>query len=331
MGILLGNYLMNIKEEIQFINANLEQFNFGTQPANLYQPIDYFLTLGGKRFRPLLTLIGASLYSKNYREHILPALATEVFHNFTLVHDDIMDKAPMRRGMVTVHEKWNTNIAILSGDVMMVKAYELLSHVEKDKLRKSLQDFNKCAVEVCEGQQYDMDFETRADVQIEEYIEMIRLKTAVLLGFSLSFGAFLGNAPEKDVEALKQFGDNIGIGFQLQDDLLDTFGKEAAVGKTIGGDILQNKKTFLLLKTLELASETQQKDINHWLSMDKEPEQKIAAIKAIMSDLGIEIITKDLMNTYFEKGFNYLNTLSASAEKIEFLKTFSYQLIEREK
>jgi geranylgeranyl diphosphate synthase, type II len=322
---------MNIKEEIQYINQELEQYKFGVEPNNLYDPIHYFLNLGGKRFRPLLTFIGAYLYSSEYRKHLLPALATEVFHNFTLVHDDIMDNAPLRRGLETVHQKWNTNIAILSGDVMMVKAYELLLNVEQNKLAGAIQKFNLTAVEVCEGQQYDMDFETRDNVSIEEYIEMIRLKTAVLLGFSLSFGAYLANAPVKDQEALKQFGDLIGIGFQLQDDYLDTFGAQAEVGKTIGGDILQNKKTFLLLKTLELASKEQKATIKKWLLINDQAELKIKTIKDIMLDLGIDQFAKDLMNLYFEKGFACLSNISAQADKVEFLKAFSYQLIEREK
>jgi len=322
---------MKIKEEIEIINKKLTTYDLGTEPHNLYDPIHYFLTLGGKRFRPLLAFIGASLYTDNYREFILPALSTEVFHNFTLVHDDIMDNAPLRRGKTTVHEKWNSNIAILSGDVMFVKAYELLAHTPKEHLPLALRLFNTCAKEVCEGQQYDMDFETRDDVTIPEYLEMIRLKTAVLLGYSLALGAILGGSTEKDYKALQKFGEYIGIGFQLQDDLLDTFGKTAAVGKTIGGDILQNKKTFLLLKTLELASDAQRKEIQHWLSISDQPEQKIAAIKGIMSDLGMEEKTKELMNDYFQKGFEYLNDLSANPDRLDFLKSFSYNLIEREK
>lgn len=322
---------MNIKEEIAFINSELEKYPLGSEPVNLYQPIEYFLNIGGKRFRPLLALIGSYLYSDDYRKNILPALATEVFHNFTLVHDDIMDEAPLRRGKVTVHEKWNQNIAILSGDVMFVKAYELLVHTPADKLPIAMRLFNTCAQEVCEGQQYDMDFEIRDDVTIEEYIEMIRLKTAVLLGFSLSFGALLAGASEADYTALKQFGDHVGIGFQLQDDLLDAFGTQAAVGKTIGGDILQNKKTYLWLKTFELANEEQKKELNHWITINDQPEQKIAAVKGIMTDLGIEQITKNLMSQYFEKGFTFLEGISAKTERVEFLKRFSYNLIERER
>jgi geranylgeranyl diphosphate synthase type II len=320
---------MDIKSEILHLNTELSTYNFGKEPKNLYQPIDYFLSLGGKRFRPLLTLIGANLYTDDYRKFTIPALATEVFHNFSLIHDDIMDNAPLRRGKTTVHEKWNNNIAILSGDVMMVKAYQLLSKVSENKLFISLERFNQTAIEVCEGQQLDMDFETRNNVTIEEYIEMIRLKTAVLLGFSLSFGAILADASQKDVDTLKQFGDNIGIGFQLQDDLLDAFGKEAEVGKTIGGDILQNKKTFLFLKTLELASENQKKEIEKWISINDQPEAKIQAIKQIMTDLGIETIAKNLMINYFDKAFSYLENLSARKDKIEFLKQFSYSFIDR--
>ena len=322
---------MNVKEEIEFINKELNSYDFGKEPENLYSPITYFLNIGGKRFRPLLALIGGYLYSNDYKKIIKPALATEVFHNFTLVHDDIMDNAPLRRGVTTIHEKWNSNIAILSGDVMLVKAYDLLAETEVSKLTKSLLLFNTCAREVCEGQQYDMDFETRSDVSIPEYIEMIRLKTAVLLGFSLSFGAFLCGASEDDRLALKEFGEQIGIGFQLQDDYLDAFGAKAAVGKTIGGDILQNKKTFLLLKTFELANEEQTAELNKWLDTHDQPEEKIAAVKAIMQELGVPQIAKELMNSYFEKGFEFLDKVNANNERIAFLKQFSYQLIEREK
>lgn len=320
---------MDIQEEIGFINQKLEEIPLSQEPKNLYDPIAYFLRLGGKRFRPLLTLIGASLYTQHYRKHIHPALATEVFHNFSLIHDDIMDKAPLRRGMATIHEKWNPNIAILSGDVTFVIAYQLLAHCEAKKLPEALRLFNICATEVCQGQQYDMDFEAREDVSIPEYLEMIRLKTAVLLGFSLSLGALLADAPQEDVNALKEFGELIGIGFQLQDDYLDAFGTQAAVGKTIGGDILQNKKTFLYLKTYELASTAQKKELDQWLKVEDRPAEKIAAIKQIMTDLGVKEITKKLMDDYFEKGFAHLENLAAAPEKVAFLKEFSYSLIKR--
>jgi len=212
---------------------------------------------------------------------------------------------------------------------MMVKAYELLLKIPQDKLSVCLEKFNQIALEVCEGQQLDMDFEVLGNVSIDEYLEMIRLKTAVLLGFSLSLGARLGGASEKDVEALKQFGDTIGVGFQLQDDLLDAFGHQAEVGKTIGGDIMQNKKTFLFLKTLELANENQKKEIDKWLAIHDRPEAKVRAIKQIMSDLGIESEAKKLMNFYFEKAFEKLENLSVEKSKIEFLKQFSYSFIER--
>lgn len=321
---------MDIKEEIALINSELSQFDFGKKPANLYAPLDYFLTLGGKRFRPLLVLIGAHLYKDNYRDFMKPALATEVFHNFSLVHDDIMDNAPLRRGQSTVHEKWNNNIAILSGDVMFVKAYDLLAFTSPEKLPLALRLFNKCATEVCEGQQFDMDFETRDDVTIPEYIEMIRLKTAVLLGFSLSLGSILADASEQDYTALKEFGEQIGIGFQLQDDYLDAFGEQAAVGKTIGGDILQNKKTYLLLKTYELADANQKIELDKWLSINDQPEAKIKAVKGIMTELEVPQITKNLMNDYFDAGFKHLEQLSANKDRIEFLKQFSYNLIKRE-
>ncbi|HEY3430183.1 MAG TPA: polyprenyl synthetase family protein, partial [Cyclobacteriaceae bacterium] len=222
-----------LRQYIQLIEQEIKKNKFGKQPASLYEPIRYLMGLGGKRMRPLLTLLAYSLYKDDVKEAIPYAVAVEAFHNFTLMHDDIMDNAPLRRGNKTVHEKWNVNTAILSGDVMLVKVYEMFADLESDKLKKVLKAFNACAAEVCEGQQWDMEFETTSRVKESQYVEMIRQKTAVLLGFSLELGAILGDAPAEDQEALKNFGINIGIGFQLKDDLLDAYADPKKFGKQV--------------------------------------------------------------------------------------------------
>jgi geranylgeranyl diphosphate synthase type II len=236
---------------LKLIEAEIKRNKFGKEPASLYEPIRYLMGLGGKRMRPLLTLLSYSLYKDDVKSIVPFAVAIEAFHNFTLMHDDIMDNAPLRRGDKTVHEKWNVNTAILSGDVMLVKVYDMLLSLDAEKLKPVLQKFNTCAAEVCEGQQWDMEFETLASVSESQYINMIRLKTAVLLGFSLEFGAILANSSVEDQNALREFGVNIGIGFQLKDDLLDAYADPKKFGKQVGGDIIANKKTYLLIKALE--------------------------------------------------------------------------------
>lgn len=317
--------------------AKLEDFlskhPFGQQPPELYDPIRYMLQLKGKRIRPLLCLLAYSLY-KDDPEHILSqAAAVEVFHNFTLMHDDIMDQAPIRRGQQTVHEKWNSTIAILSGDVMMVRAYELLLPSPTHTLRPLLESFNQAAAEVCEGQQLDMNFEQRTEVLESEYLEMIRLKTAVLLGFSLKMGALLADAPKEDQQALYDFGVHVGIGFQLKDDLLDVFADQRKFGKQVGGDILSNKKTFLLIKARELAGEQDRKILQTWIDKkDFDPVEKVRAVKSIYQNLEIKKHTEDKMNAYFEEGFRKLEPLQnyKNAAYTELLD-LTQSLINREK
>jgi len=323
---------INIEKLSDLIGQEIDKLSLGESPKQLYDPLYYILSLGGKRIRPLLTLISYSLYKENPDKIIQPALAVEVFHNFTLMHDDIMDNAPLRRGHSTVHEKWNTNVAILSGDVMMIKAYDLLIGLKKRKFKQSIVMFNECARLVCEGQQLDMDFETEQRVSEKDYIEMIRLKTAVLLGFSLKLGAFLANAPEEDCSALDQFGVGIGIGFQLKDDLLDVYGDQKKVGKQIGGDIISNKKTYLLIKALELANVDQRKQLNLWLSKTSfEPSEKVKAVVAIYDELNIKSITEQEMNNQFNRAFSSLQQVSAPKPKVGALKRFSDNLINRAK
>ncbi|GGK73154.1 polyprenyl synthetase family protein [Rufibacter glacialis] len=323
---------MDISQFSERINQTLSTLHYGQTPEELYAPIRYMMELGGKRVRPLLTVLGAYLFHDEVEKAIMPAIGVEVFHNFTLMHDDIMDNAPLRRGNATVHEKWNTNTAILSGDVMLVRAYEFFLGIEPKKLPTALKLFSTCAAQVCEGQQLDMNFETRQDVQIEEYLHMIRLKTAVLLGFSLELGALINNAAAEDARHLKEFGINMGIAFQLRDDLLDVYGDQAKFGKRVGGDILSDKKTYLLLTALERSSATQRKELVKWQSKTK-PEteqQKVEAVKEIYDGLNIQSITQNQINHYFQKGLHHLNEVNALNSKKELLRLLAIQLIERD-
>ncbi|WP_114751670.1 polyprenyl synthetase family protein [Pleomorphovibrio marinus] len=324
-------------DEIQSIQKALEQsidtYSFGSQPKALYEPIRYLMNIGGKRIRPLLCLLSYGLYREDYEKILLPAMATEVFHNFTLMHDDIMDQAPLRRGNATVHERWNANTAILSGDVMLVKAYDLLLDVPGEKLPQSIRLFNQTASEVCEGQQLDMDFEAKETVTEPEYIEMIRLKTAVLLGFALKFGAFLADAPEEDQDRLYEFGVNIGIGFQLKDDLLDVYADKSIFGKQVGGDILSNKKTFLLIKAMELAKGELAEKLAYWLQQkDFDKKEKVKAVTEIYDQLAIRSLSESKMRSYFEKGFDQLPRLHpSSAVGLKRLWGLAEDLVNREK
>ena len=314
------------------LNKKLEDIDFGRHPEELYAPISYMLELGGKRMRPILVLIAYQLYKEKPEDILIPALAVEVFHNFTLMHDDIMDQAPLRRGKPTVHEKWNHNVAILSGDTMLVKAYDLLLQVPPEKLPGVISAFNKIAAEVCEGQQIDMNFESVERVSEAEYIEMIRLKTAVLLGFSLELGAMLGDASSADASLLKSFGENIGIGFQLKDDLLDVYGDQAKVGKQAGGDIIANKKTFLLINALEKSSGDDRRQLENWLMVKNfDKQEKVRAIRSIYDRNGIKELTENKINEFFGKAFQQLDSLRVPAEKKQLLHDFANYLIAREK
>ena len=317
---------------IQLVNKEIADYKFGEQPLELYEPIRYILELGGKRLRPLLTLLSYSLFKNDFEKILKPAVAMEVFHNFTLLHDDIMDKAPLRRGKATVHEKWNNNVAILSGDVMMVKAYDLLIEDNPPRLSEIIRKFNRCAAEVCEGQQLDMNYEGREDVSESEYIEMIRLKTAVLLGFSCELGGILANADDGQCQLLREVGENIGIGFQLKDDLLDVYGDHAKFGKQVGGDIISNKKTYLLINAKKLAKGADKEALENWLAKTTfNPEEKVLQVTKIYESLGIKLLTEKTMNLYFEKGFNKMKELEDKNGSKELLITFFEQLIQREK
>lgn len=313
------------------IEKEIAKQKFGKEPQSLYEPIQYLMNLGGKRLRPMLTLLAYSLYKNDYRRILPYAIAVEAFHNFTLMHDDIMDNAPLRRGNQTVHEKWNTNTAILSGDVMLVKVYALFEKLDSATLKSVLTNFNKCAAEVCEGQQWDMDFETTSKVTEAQYINMIKLKTAVLLGFSLELGAILAGAPEADRKALRAFGTNIGIGFQLKDDLLDAFADPKKFGKQVGGDIIANKKTFLLIKAMENAKRKTRQDLDNWLAAKKfNKKEKVEAVKIIYDKLDIPALTEKKINQFFGKGFKNLEYLQVAQAKKQVLHDYALALIERQ-
>ncbi|GIV39366.1 MAG: isoprenyl synthetase [Thermonema sp.] len=291
------------------IETSLEAIPYPEAPANLYEPIRYILSLGGKRIRPVLALIGCGLFDEQWQKATPAALAIELFHNFTLMHDDIMDKAPIRRGKPTVHHRWNESVAILSGDAMLVKAYEQLIQTPTAELVRLLSLFNTCALQVCEGQQYDMDFEQRATVSRQEYLKMIRLKTAVLLGFSLQAGALVGGAGLAEQQGLYELGVNMGLAFQLQDDLLDVYA-EKDFGKRIGGDIVANKKTLLLIEALERADEHQQKQLFFWLNTENfDPNEKVKAVKEIYDAIGVRALVEEQMQLYHRKAEKALNTL----------------------
>ncbi len=307
----------------------LESINWNKEPLGLYAPIAYTLEAGGKRVRPTLLLEAATLYDYDLEKAVPAALAIEIFHNFTLLHDDVMDKAPTRRGRDTVHIRWNENTAILSGDQMLIEAYKQLAQVPADKLPYVLHLFNKMGTEICEGQQYDVDFETRNDVTREEYIEMIRLKTSVLLGTSLQIGAYIAGASETDQKALYDFGVHIGLAFQLQDDILDVYGNPETFGKTIGGDILANKKTYMLLTALQEASSETKVELENWLTKQANPTEKIAAVTAIYNQLGIRQICEEVMLSYTNQALASLATVNIPEEKKLILKQLAQKLLAR--
>ena len=317
---------MSLEVFLNAIQTEIASTKYGESPAELYEPIDYLMSLGGKKMRPLLTIMATNIFSDDWQKAVKPAIGVEVFHNFTLMHDDIMDAAPIRRGKPTVHEKWNENIAILSGDVMMVCAYELMTAVDDKIFKHVIKRFNKTAAEVCEGQQWDMNFATRNDVTEDEYINMIRLKTSVLLGFSLELGGLIAETDEQSTQLLYEIGTNIGIGFQLKDDILDVYGDPEKFGKQVGGDIIENKKTWLLLKALELGG-----DLNYWLTTkDFDKEEKVKAVTEIYNSLNIKQLAENKMNFYFDKGLKDLEKLNAPSERKQPLIELTKQLIERE-
>ncbi|HIE73358.1 MAG TPA: polyprenyl synthetase family protein [Flavobacteriales bacterium] len=319
--------MQTISQLSEIIEGELGKINYPKTPEKLYRPIEYVMDLGGKRMRPILLLMAHQLFDKNIEKAISPALGIEVFHNFTLLHDDIMDNAPIRRGQQTVHEKWDNNVAILSGDTMLVQAYKLLTDVDKSILKEVLAVFNKAATEVCEGQQWDMDFETEKQVSIADYLKMIEYKTAVLLAASLQVGAICGKASEHEQKHLYEFGKNMGIAFQLKDDLLDTFGNPDEFGKQVGGDIMANKKTYLYLKALEVADKVQKEFLQTYFSSNENMDEKVSAVKSIFTDLEIPALTTALMKQYHQSAMQHLDAIDS--ENKAPLITFSEKLMDR--
>ena len=302
------------------------------EPQGLYAPIRYVLSLGGKRIRPVLMLMAYNLYRDDVKPCLKPAIGLEVFHNFTLLHDDLMDKAEVRRGKTCVHLKWDDNTAILSGDNMLVLSFKYMMECDETKMPAVMRLFTRTAIEIDEGQQYDVDFETRNDVTEAEYIEMIRLKTSVLLACALQIGATLADAPKQDAEALYHFGESLGLAFQLQDDFLDVYGDPAVFGKKIGGDILCNKKTFMLINALLHASEEDQAELQRWIeSKDCNPEEKIKAVTALYTKIGVDRMAQERMNAYYTEAKACLDKVDMPEERKQVLREIALELMGRQK
>ena len=319
-------------EILQLINRYIDEMPYNRQPASLYEPIRYILSLGGKRIRPTLMMLAYNLYQED-PESILPqACALETYHNFTLLHDDLMDKADVRRGHPTVHVKWDANTAILSGDTMLLMAFKLMMQCPQEYLHAVLDVFTETTLEIDEGQQYDISFETRDDVREEEYIEMIRLKTSVLLACALKIGAILGGASASDAENLYKFGEQIGLAFQLQDDFLDVYGDPKVFGKAIGGDILCNKKTFMLINAFNKADESQRKELEKWVNaVNPDPQQKIAAVTTLYNNIGVNRLAEERIRYYFDESRKYLAAVQVPEESKQELKAYTDKMMKRNK
>jgi len=308
----------------------LESQNFDKEPKNLYQPIDYIVQLGGKRLRPILTLMTADIFDVDYKLALPAAMAIEVFHNFSLVHDDIMDDAPLRRGKITVHEKWNINTGILSGDAMLILAYQYFENYQPKTFRKLAKLFSKTALEVCEGQQYDVDFETRNDVTIPEYLKMIEYKTAVLVAAAMKMGAIIAQTSKENSKLIYDFGLNLGLAFQLQDDFLDAFGDPKTFGKQVGGDIIENKKTYLYLKAIEFSKTDEKELLTRLFSVELEDnENKINSVKEIFNSTGASDATQKAIQDFTLKAFETLEKIEISDDKKAMLKDFGENLMNR--
>ena len=320
------------KELLLQVNEAIAALPLEREPRGLYEPIRYVLSLGGKRIRPVLMLMAYNLYREDVKPCIMPAIGLETYHNFTLLHDDLMDRAEVRRGKQCVHLKWNDNTAILSGDNMLVLAFQYMMQCPKEKLPDVMRIFSKTAIEIDEGQQYDVDFETRNDVTEAEYIEMIRLKTSVLLACALQIGATLADAPKEDAEALYRFGENLGLAFQLQDDYLDVYGDPAVFGKKIGGDILCNKKTFMLINALLNASEEDRAELQRWIeSKDCDPDKKIQAVTALYTKIGVDRMAKERMSAYYEEAKACLDKVGLPELRKQMLREIALELMGRQK
>lgn len=320
------------EEILKKVNETLDSLSYERQPKSLYEPIRYVLALGGKRIRPVLMLLGYNLFKENPEQIMMQALGLETYHNYTLLHDDLMDNADLRRGHETVHKRWDANKAILSGDSMLVLAYQRVAQCDAKYLPEVLNLFTETALEIGEGQEYDMTFETRNDVTEEEYIEMIRLKTSVLLACALKMGAILADASEEDAKNLYKCGEQMGLAFQLQDDLLDVYGDSKVFGKAIGGDITSNKKTYMLINAVNRANEQQRSELMHWIEAQKfDRQEKITAVTRLYDEIGIKQLCEEKINYYFAEARKYLDKVNVADERKENLRRYMNQMMNREK
>ena len=324
--------MFTAQEILDEVNSFIDRLPYDRKPESLYAPIRYVLSMGGKRIRPTLMLLAYNLYKDDPASILMPACALETYHNFTLLHDDLMDRADMRRGKPTAHKKWGDNAAVLSGDAMLVQAYERMMQVPDDKIRPVMELFNNTSLEICEGQQLDMEFETRTDVTEDEYIEMIRLKTSVLLACALKMGAVLADAPGADADNLYHFGEKIGLAFQLQDDYLDVYGDPAVFGKAIGGDIISNKKTYMLINAWNMADHDQRTELEHWITADKfEAQEKIAAVTRLYNEIGVNRLAENKITEYFEESRKYLAAISVEPGRKRVLTAYTDAMMKRKK
>lgn len=318
-------------EILKMVNEFLDHLSYDRKPESLYEPIKYVLSMGGKRIRPTLMLLAYNLYKENPEDILMNACALETYHNYTLLHDDLMDNADMRRGHLTVHKKWNDNTAILSGDSMLVLAFQRMMQCDTKHLKDILDLFTVTALEIGEGQQYDMEFETRNDVKEEEYIEMIRLKTSVLLACALKIGAILADASAEDADNLYKFGEQIGLAFQLQDDYLDVYGDSKVFGKEIGGDITSNKKTYMLINAFNKANAAQREELTRWVSAhDFDRNEKVDAVTRLYNEIGINQLVQDKIAYYFEQSKKFLDAVNVPEEKKEELRKYAQKMMKRQ-
>lgn len=319
-------------EYLERVNNAIKAIPYPEQPSHLYEPITYTMDLGGKRLRPVLVLMACEAVGGDINRALTPAIGLEMFHNFTLLHDDVMDKADIRRGKPTVHVKWDDNTAILSGDAMLTMATQLIAQAPADVMPQVMDLYNRTAMEIYEGQQYDVDFETRNDVTVDEYIEMIRLKTSVLLGCACKMGALIGGADEATAQLFYKVGENLGLAFQLQDDMLDVWGDEATFGKAIGGDIMNNKKTFLLINAMQRATGDYKVELSLWLSTPNASRAvKVPAVTAIYDALNLRSLSLDAINRYNDEALNALNKIAISDEARSEFANFITRLVKRDK
>ena len=322
--------MLKSEEVLSVVNEAIKSLPFNRQPASLYEPVKYVLSIGGKRMRPVLMLLAYNLFKENPQSILNQACALETYHNYTLLHDDLMDNADLRRGHETVHKRWDANTAILSGDSMLVLAFQQMAQCPEDKLKAVLDLFTETALEIGEGQQYDMDFEHRMDVREDEYIEMIRLKTSVLLACALKMGALLADASAEDADLLYKFGEQIGLAFQLQDDFLDVYGDTKVFGKAIGGDIVSNKKTFMLINAFLRANEQQRAELHRWVEATEFDEQeKIVAVTRLYNEIGIDKLAQERIDHYFKQGLACLEAVKIDAERKANLTAYVYKLMKR--